>query len=268
MARFPSATPMSYEFTVASSKYVVVNVKSNSDGSINIPYAFTSGNTTFVANSIGARNSIRITDMSGSLSASGVAITVSAWDVNGIALTESSTATPLLLYSHGTTTISGTSLQARFPSAIPMAYEFTVNSTKYIITNTKSSSDGTITIPFVYTSGTTNYVINSVSNRNTIKITDVSGSLSSSGAVITVAAWDANGNTIAKSGSAASLKLYSNGTTTINGSVLMARFPGGTPVSYEFTIGSTQYVITNLVANADSTINVPSVYSSGVAGGI
>ena len=149
-----------------------------------------------------------------------------------------------------------------------MAYEFTVNSAKYIVTNTKSSTDGTITIPFVYTSGTTNYAINSVSSRNTIKITDMSGSLPSMGAAIAVSAWDLNGNALTESGSAASLKLYSNATTTIAGSDLMARFPGNTPVSYEFTIGSTQYVITNLVANTDNTINVPSVYANGGAGGM
>ncbi|MDQ5985109.1 MAG: hypothetical protein CSYNP_00813 [Syntrophus sp. SKADARSKE-3] len=267
MARFPTGTPMSYQFAVDSSRYVIVNVKSSADGTINIPYAFTSGTSNFVANSIGSRNTIKITDMSGSLSTSGAAITVKAWDANGIALTESSTATPLLLYNHGTTTIQGTSLISRFPSGSPMAYEFTVNSTKYVITNTKNSSDGSITIPFVYRSGTTNYVINSVSSLNTIKITDVSGILPTSGANITINAWDVNGNAIAESGSATPLKLYSKATTTINGSDLIARFPG-TPLSYEFTIGSTQYEITNLVANSDNTLNVPSVYSSGVSGGI
>lgn len=268
MARFPAGTPMSYEFTVGSSQYVITNVKSSSDGSINIPYAYTSGMTNFVANSIGARNTIKISDVSGSLSTSGAAITISAWDVNGNAIPESTSAAALKLYSRETTSITGTNLAARFPSGIPMSYEFAVNSSKYIITNIKSSIDGTINIPAVYTSGTTTYASNYISSRSTIKITDASGSLSSSGAVITVAAWDANGNALTESGSATPLTLYNNGTTTITGTNLATRLPTGTPSLYEFTIGSSKYLVTNVTSNTDGTVTIPSVYSSGVAGGI
>jgi IS1 family transposase len=268
MARFPTGTPMSYEFTVGSSKYVITNVKSSTDGTINIPYAYTSGTTNFVANSIGARNTIKITDVSGSLSTSGAAITISAWDVNGNAIPESTTAAALKLYSRGTTSITGTNLAARFPTGTPMSYEFAVNSSKYIITNVKSSTDGTINIPAVYTSGTTTYASNDISSRSTIKITDASGSLSSSGAAITVAAWDVNGNAITESGSSTPLTLVNNGTTSITGTNLAARFPSGTPVSYEFTIGSSKYLVTNVTSNTDGTVTIPSVYSSGVAGGI
>ena len=77
---------MSYSFTVASSQYVITNVKSSTDGSINIPYSYPSGTTNFVANSIGPRNTIMISDVSGSLSTSGAAITIAAWDANGKAL--------------------------------------------------------------------------------------------------------------------------------------------------------------------------------------
>jgi hypothetical protein len=267
-ARFPTGTPMSYEFTVDTSKYVITNVKSSSDGSINIPYAYMSGSSNFVANSIGPRNTIKISDVSGSLASSGAAITISAWDVNGNALSESTGAAALKLYSRGTTSITGSELAARFPGGTPMAYEFTVGSSKYIITNTKSSTDGSINIPAVYTSGTTAYASNDISSRSTIKMTDASGTLSSSGAAITVAAWDMNGNTLAESGSATPLTLYSNGTTSITGTELAARFPTGTPVLYEFTVGSAKYLITNVTSNTAGTLTIPSVYGSGVAGGI
>ena len=267
-ARFPTGTPMSYEFTVASSKYVITNVKSSSDGSINIPYSYASGATNFVANSIGPRNNIKITDVSGSLSISGAPITIAAWDINGNVLPESTSAAPLKLYNHGTTSIAGPDLMARFPGGTPMSYEFTVSSSKYIITNVKSSSDGTINIPYVYTSGTTNYATNSVSSGNTINITDMSGSLPSSGASITIAAWDVNGNALTQSASATPLMLYNYGTSTINGTNLAARFPTGVLVLYEFTVGSSKYIITNVTVNTAGTISIPSVYSSGVAGGI
>lgn len=266
MARFPSATPMSYEFTVASTKYVITNVKNSSDGSINIPYAYTNGTTNFVDNSIGARNTIKITDMSGTISSSGAAITVSAWDVSGNALTESGTAASFTLYSHGTTTISGTDLAARFPGATPMAYEFAVNSSRYVITNIKSSADGSINIPYIYTNGTTGYATNSISSLNTIKISDTSGTLSPAGCAITVSAWDFNGNSIAESGSATSLKLYSHGTTTITGTDLAARFPGATPMAYEFDVESTNYIITNITSDVSRTINIPNVYTHAAAG--
>ena len=83
------------------------------------------------------------------------------------------------------------------------------------------------------------YYSNCIGSRNTIKITDASGALSSSGAAITVAAWDAGGNPLSETGGAAALMLYNRGTTTISGTGLMARFPGGAPMSYEFAVGAT-----------------------------
>jgi len=269
MARFPSGTPMSYEFTVNSSKYVITNVKSSTDNSINIPYAYLSGTTNFVANAIGTRNTIKISDVSSSLSAEGAAISISAWDANGNAIPESGTAAALKLYSRGTKTITGTELAARFPTGSPMSYEFTVGSSKYIITNSKSSSDATINIPAVFYSGTTTYASNDITSSSNIKITDASGTLSSSGASITIAAWDANGSPINESTGATPLILHNNGTTTITGTELATRFPGGTPpILYEFTVGSSQYLVTNVTSNTTGTVTVPNVYVSGVAGGI
>jgi DNA-binding beta-propeller fold protein YncE len=213
---------------------------------------------TFSTDSVGPLSTVKITDMSGSLPSSGSAITVTAWDASGDPLTQSASAAPLTLSNHGTTTIAGTDLAARFPGVTPMTYQFTVASSQYIFTNVKKSMDGTISIPIVFTSGTTNYCTNSVGSLSTLKITDMSGSLSSTGA-ITVSAWDANGNALAQSGSAAPLTLYNHGTTTITGSALAARFPGGTPAAYQFTVGSSQYIITNVTGSTDGSINIPNV---------
>ena len=57
---------------------------------------------TFSTNSVGPLSTVKITDMSGSLPSSGSAITVTAWDANGNALTQSGSATPLTLYNYGT----------------------------------------------------------------------------------------------------------------------------------------------------------------------
>jgi sugar lactone lactonase YvrE len=267
-AWFIGGTPISYSFTVPSSKYIITNVKSSTDGSINIPYSYPSGTTNFVANSIGPRNTIMISDVSGSLPTSGAAITVAAWDASGKALTLSASASPPTLLNYGTVTINGTSLAAWFTGGTPISYSFTVASSKYIITNVKSSTDGTINIPYVYYGGTTTYDSNDITSYSTIKITDVSGSLSTSGATITVAAWDASGKALTQSVSATPPRLLNYGTVTINGTNLAAWFTGGTPVLYEFTVGSSMYLITNVTSNTTGAISIPSVYSSGVAGGI
>jgi WD40 repeat protein len=259
---------MLYAFTVGSSAYVVANVKSSTDGSMNIPYAYTSGTTHFVANSIGTRNTIKVSDVSASLATSGAAITISAWDVNGNAIPESTTAAALKLYSRGTASITGTELAARFPGGAPMSYAFTVGSTKYLVTNVKSSADGSVDIPAVYTSGTAPYASNDITSRSTVKISDASGALSSSGAAITVAAWEAGGTAIPEAETAIPLTLYNHGTTTITVTELAARFPDGTPALFEFTIGSSQYVVTNVTNNMDGALPIPRVYVSGIAGGI
>jgi hypothetical protein len=77
-----------------------------------------------------------------------------------------------------------------------------------------------------------------------------------------------DGNTIAESGSATTLKLGNHGTTTIEGNDLKNRFLGGVPVTYEFTIGSSSAVVTNLTKSTDGTINIPAVSTLGPYGGI
>ena len=77
-----------------------------------------------------------------------------------------------------------------------------------------------------------------------------------------------DGNLIPESASAPALKLYNHGTTAIEGYDLMNRFPDGVPASYEFTIGSTIAVVTNLTKSLDGTINIPTVFTIGPYGGI
>jgi hypothetical protein len=267
-ARFPSGAPMTYEFTIASPKLVISNVKNSIDGTLNIPTVYTIGINSFVSNSIGSRNTIYISDFSGTLDIGGAAISVRAWDVSGTEILESGSAVPLKLYSYGTTSISGSNLAARFPSGSPMTYEFTVGSSKVEITSVKSNSDGAINIPTVYTSGITNYTTNYVSDLNTIQITDMSGGIPSAGASITISARNADGNMVPESGGAPALKLYNHGTTTIDGGGLRNRFPGGVPVTYEFFIGSSSAIITSLTTSVDGTIKIPTVFTIGPYGGI
>jgi hypothetical protein len=266
--RFPSGVPMTYEFTIASPKLVISNVKNSSDGTLNIPTVYTVGVSSFVANSIGFRNSIYISDFSGTLDVGGAAIKVRAWDVSGTEIPESESVRFYTISNYATVKINGAELASRFSSGSPMTYEFTVDSPKVVITNVKSSSDGSINIPTVYTSGITNFTTNYVSDLNTIKITDMSGGVPTSGACITITTRDVDGNIIAESEDAAALKLLNHGTTTIEGDDLKKRFPGSVPVTYEFSIGSSSVVVTNLTKSLDGAINIPAVFTFGPYGGI
>ncbi len=126
---------------------------------------------TFSTNSVGPLSTVKITDMSGSLPASGSAITVSAWDANGNALTQSASAAPLVLYNYGTTSIAGTDLMARFPTGTPMLYSFTINSSMTVMTNVKKSEDGSLNFPITFTNGLSNFALNTVGPLSTVKIT-------------------------------------------------------------------------------------------------
>ena len=180
---------------------------------------------------------------------------------------ESESLSSYKISKYETVKINGAELASRFSSGTPMTYEFTVDSPNVVITNVKSSSDGSINIPTVYTSGITNYTTNYVSDLNTIKITDMSGGIPVGGA-ITITSRDGAGILIPESESAIALKLNNHGTTTIEGNDLRNRFPSGTPVTYEFSIGSTNVVVTNLTKSTDGTINIPAVFTIGPYGGI
>jgi hypothetical protein len=267
-ARFPSGTPLTYEFVIGSPKLVISNVKNSSDGTLNIPTVYSIGVSSFVANTIGSQNTIYISDFSGTLGTSGAAITVKAWDVSGTEIPESESVTSYNIANYETLMITGSELASRFSSGSPMTYEFTVGSSKVVITNVKSSSDGGINIPTVYTSGILNYTTNYVSDLTTIQITDMSGGIPSAGASITIIARDMDGNMIPESAGVAALTLYNHGTTTIGGEELRNRFLSGVPVTYEFTIGSPIALVTALTNSSDATIRIPSVFTIGSYGGI
>ncbi len=264
-ARFPSGTPTLYKFAINSSKVVITNVKNSTNDAFKVPIVYLNGVTNFVSNSIGNYNTIKASDMSGTLPASGSPISVKAWDANGSALTESGSAVPLVLYSHGTTSISGSTLAARFLTGVPMVYEFTVQSAKVLITNVKSSTDGKLNVPVAYTSGVSNFVSNSIGSNNTLEISDLSGILPSGVGPISVKAWDVNGNELSESGSTAPLTLHNHGTTTISGLNLIARFPAGKPMTYEFSIESSKVLITNVKSSTDGLVEIPSIFTSGIS---
>jgi hypothetical protein len=58
-----------------------------------------------------------------------------------------------MLYSYGTTSISGSDLAARFPSGFFVLYEFRGGSSNAIFTSLTTSVDGTIKTPTVFTNG-------------------------------------------------------------------------------------------------------------------
>lgn len=105
-------------------------------------YSIARNGSYFASNSIGAINTIKITDRSGGLGSTPAAITVTAWDAAGTSIPESSTATALTVANNATTSITGTDLAARFPTGTPIKYEFVVNSDNIVATSVKTNSDG------------------------------------------------------------------------------------------------------------------------------
>ena len=217
------------------------------------------------SNSIEDIDVVKITDMSGSLSAGGGAVIVKAWDKDGKELSAAGSALPITVKNHGTTSIKGADLEYRFLGGTPASYTFAVESSKMFITNVNNSFDMAVKVPIIFTNGLSNFASNSIGTRNTIKVTDMSGTIGSSGIPIVINAWDATGKAIPESTSAGALKLYNHGTTTIAGSSLTARFPMGTPVTYEFTIASPKLIVSNVKNSSDRTLNIPNVYTIGVS---
>ena len=262
--RFPDGTPAAYTFSVESPKMFITNVNNSIDGDVKVPIIYSNGLSSFVSNSIGSRNSLKVTDMSGTIASGGIAIAVTAWDASGKTIPESTSAIPLKLYSHGTTIIAGSSLAERFPSGTPITYEFSIGSPELVISNVKNSSDRTLNIPTVYRIGVSSFVANTIGFRNTIYISDFSGALDVGGAAISVRAWDASGKEIYESESASSYKIFKYETVKINGAELASRFPSGVPMTYEFIVDSPKVIITDVKSSSDGSINIPMVYTSGI----
>jgi uncharacterized repeat protein (TIGR02543 family) len=264
--RFPGGIPAAYGFSVESSKMFITHVNNSSDGEVKTPISYSNGISNFVSNAIGPRTAIKVTDMSGTIPSSGIAITVTAWDASGNAIPESASAAPLMLYSHATTTIAGSDLAARFPSGAPMTYEFTIASPKLVIANVKHRSDGTLRIPTVYTVGLSNFVSNSTGPNNTLYISDFSGTLGTDGADISIKVWDVSGKEIPDSASASAYKIFDYETVKITDEELEKRFSSSKPMGYDFTIGSSKFLITNVKSSMDDSINIPTVYTKGLTG--
>ncbi len=116
-------------------------------------YSITRNGSSFVTNSVGPRNTIKITDRSGGVATAGGAITITAYDAAGVAIPEASGQTALTLLNNATTTITGTALAARFPTGTPMRYDFAVESSSIVVTNVKASVDGTFSATTIFTTG-------------------------------------------------------------------------------------------------------------------
>lgn len=112
-------------------------------------YSITRNGSSFVTNSVGSRNTIKITDRSNGMATAGGNITITAYDVNGVTIPFSGTG--LKLQNNATTTITGTQLAAFFPTGTPMRYEFSVESSTVVVTNVKSSVDGSFTSTTIFT---------------------------------------------------------------------------------------------------------------------
>ena len=112
-------------------------------------YSITRNGSSFGTNSVGTRNTIKITDRSGGLATAGGVITITAYDANGLLLTRTATAI-LPLLNNATWSMTGTSLAALF-TVTPMRYEFAVESGNIVVSNVKASVDGTMTATTIYT---------------------------------------------------------------------------------------------------------------------
>jgi hypothetical protein len=98
--------------------------------------------TFFTTNSTGPLNNVKITDLSGSLTDAGGAVTVSAFDAAGVTVAAAAGAPALVatVPNNGTVTMTGSDLIANFPDAV--RFDVTVNSSDASISNVKKSTTG------------------------------------------------------------------------------------------------------------------------------
>lgn len=93
----------------------------------------------FSVNSMGALNKLKITDLSGALTASTGSISATAYDAAGVVVSGSPTITALT--SNSTTVINGADIVAAYPGAV--RFDFVVESTEIAVSNVKKTADGT-----------------------------------------------------------------------------------------------------------------------------
>jgi len=95
--------------------------------------------SSFSVNSTGISNTIKITDMSGSLNAATGKISVVAYDAAGLLAAGTAPVIPSLT-KNSTVTIAVSTLVAAFPSAV--RFDFTVESTQIVASNVKKTQNG------------------------------------------------------------------------------------------------------------------------------
>ncbi len=120
------------------------------------------------------------------------------------------------------------------------------------------------TTVFTMTRNGSFFSTNSTGDLNTIKITDRSGALGTSGGEINIMAWDAAGTMVPQAaGTTYPNTVSNNGTTVIPGADVRAAFPGA--VRFDFTVNSADIIVSNVKKNADGITN--NQYAKGDGGG-
>lgn len=104
-------------------------------------YTIDRNGVSFSANSIGQYNTIKITDTSGSVSATAGKIIIAAYDAAGNKLTPKTGAKEWTVTSNQTTTIAGADLIANYDT-LPMRYEFAIQTATATCTNVKNTPSG------------------------------------------------------------------------------------------------------------------------------
>jgi len=112
------------------------NYLANTWMSPTITYRLTRNGTFFSANSLGALNNIKISDLSGNVPTGGAKVLINAWDAAGVRLAEASGNADILVQNNSTVIISGAEFAARFVGT-PMKYEVAVQSVYGTVSNIK-----------------------------------------------------------------------------------------------------------------------------------
>lgn len=136
--------------TVQASRYFTASVENIVDSSTYVPttwqttiknYNFLRNGTFFSANSLGTYNTVKISDLSGTVPTGGAKVLINAWDAAGVRLAEASGLTDILVQNNQTITLTGDQMAARFVG-VAMKYEVAVQSKNAVISNVKKTPDG------------------------------------------------------------------------------------------------------------------------------
>lgn len=136
--------------TTQNARVFTVQVQTLEQGTVWLPYIYLGPKTfytiarngvSFVANSIGPLNNIKISDKSGNQPALGGKVNVVAWDSAGVQLPNAAGVLDILLKSNETIELTGAVLAARFVGT-PMKYEVSIESTSAMISNVKNTPAG------------------------------------------------------------------------------------------------------------------------------